>query len=101
MNLDNFKLVLYRNQPDGRVADVPAIEGCYALMPTKEEALAEIQQVFEMIAAEYCATRAVNSSGWPPCDDPDPWGREIGPPLFHRILDQLGITADEFGKLKK
>ena len=55
MNLDNYKLVLYRNQPDGRVADVPAIEGCYALMPTREEALAEIEQVFEMIAVEYCA----------------------------------------------
>ena len=55
MNLDNYKLVLYRNQPDGWVADVPAIEGCYALMPTREEALAEIEQVFEMIAVEYCA----------------------------------------------
>ena len=27
-------------------------------------------------------------------------GREIGPPLFYRILEQLGITADEFRTLK-
>jgi predicted RNase H-like HicB family nuclease len=35
------------------VAEVPAIRGCYALMPTREEALAELAGVFEMIAAEY------------------------------------------------
>jgi len=27
-------------------------------------------------------------------------GREIGPPLFYRILRQLGITAEEFEKLR-
>jgi len=53
MNLDDYKVVLYRNQPDGWVAEVPAIRGCYALMPTREEALAELEQVFETIAAEY------------------------------------------------
>jgi predicted RNase H-like HicB family nuclease len=51
MTLDNYKVVLYRNQPDGWVAEVPAIPGCYALMPTREEALAELSRVFEMIAA--------------------------------------------------
>ncbi|PYU12484.1 MAG: hypothetical protein DMG37_13165 [Acidobacteria bacterium] len=25
---------------------------------------------------------------------------EIGPPLFHRILRQMGITLDEFQKLR-
>jgi predicted RNase H-like HicB family nuclease len=55
MNLDDYKVVLYRNQPDGWVADVPAIAGCYSLMPTREDALAELEQVFEMIAAEYRA----------------------------------------------
>lgn len=55
MQLDDYKVVLYRNQPDGWVADVPAIGGCYALMPTKEEAVAELERVFEMIAAEYRA----------------------------------------------
>ncbi|MGA2741954.1 MAG: type II toxin-antitoxin system HicB family antitoxin [Bryobacteraceae bacterium] len=53
MNLDDYKVVLYRNQPGGWVAEVPAISGCYALMPTREEALAELGRVFEMIAAEY------------------------------------------------
>jgi predicted RNase H-like HicB family nuclease len=53
MSLDDYKVVLYRNQPDGWVAEVPAIRGCYALMPTREEALAELGGVFELIAAEY------------------------------------------------
>jgi predicted RNase H-like HicB family nuclease len=35
------------------VAEVPVISGCYALMPTREEALAELRRVFDMIAEEY------------------------------------------------
>ena len=31
---DDYKLVIYRNQPDGWVAEIPAIPGCHALMPT-------------------------------------------------------------------
>ncbi len=27
-------------------------------------------------------------------------GREIGPPLFHRILQQMGVTAKEFERLR-
>ena len=53
MSLDDYKVVLYRNQPSGWVAEVPAISGCFALMPTREEALAELGNVFELIAAEY------------------------------------------------
>jgi predicted RNase H-like HicB family nuclease len=53
MDLDDYKVVLYRNQPDGWVAEIPAIPGCYALMPTRKEALVELEQVFAMIAAEY------------------------------------------------
>ena len=53
MSLDDYKVVLYRNQPDGWVAEVPSIPGCYALMPSREEALKEVERVFEMIAAEY------------------------------------------------
>jgi len=53
MSLDDYKVVLYRNQPAGWVAEVPAIPGCYALMPTREEALAELEGVFAMTAAEY------------------------------------------------
>jgi predicted RNase H-like HicB family nuclease len=47
------KVVLYRNQPEGWVAEIPAISGCYALMSTREAALAELEQVFEMVASEY------------------------------------------------
>jgi predicted RNase H-like HicB family nuclease len=54
MDLNDYKVILYRNQPEGWVAEVPAIEGCYALMPTRQEALAELEHVFGMIAAEYC-----------------------------------------------
>jgi predicted RNase H-like HicB family nuclease len=50
--LDTYKIVLYR-QDGGWVAEVPAIAGCYALMPTREEALAELAHVFDMIAEEY------------------------------------------------
>ncbi len=53
MALDDYKVVLYRNQPDGWVAEVPSIPGCYALMPTRAEALSELELVFRMLEAEY------------------------------------------------
>jgi predicted RNase H-like HicB family nuclease len=53
VTLDDYKVVLYRNQPEGWVAEIPAISGCYALMPTKEDALLELEHVFDMIASEY------------------------------------------------
>ncbi len=53
MALDEYKVVLYRNQPSGWVAEVPSISGCYALMPTRAEALLELEQVFAMIEAEF------------------------------------------------
>jgi predicted RNase H-like HicB family nuclease len=52
MKLENYKTVLYR-QPDGWVADIPSVPGCYALMDTREAALAELTRVFEMISEEY------------------------------------------------
>jgi predicted RNase H-like HicB family nuclease len=54
MLFEDYKVVLYRNQPDGWVAEIPAVPGCYALMPTRETALAELADVFEMIRTEYC-----------------------------------------------
>ena len=51
--MGDYKVVLYRNQPDGWVAEVPAIPGCYAFMPTREGALAELTAEFEMISPEY------------------------------------------------
>ena len=53
MTLQDYKIVLYRQEDGGWVAEVPAIPGCYALMGTREEALAELNQVFSMIAEEY------------------------------------------------
>jgi predicted RNase H-like HicB family nuclease len=53
MTLDDYKVVLYRNQPDGWVAEVPAVPGCHALMPTREEALSELAAVFRLISEEY------------------------------------------------
>ena len=53
MSLHDYKTVLYRQDDGSWVAEIPAIPGCYALMPTREEALAELSNVFEMIAEEY------------------------------------------------
>lgn len=53
MSFDDYKVVLYRNQPEGWVAEIPAIPGCHALMPTREEALAELAAVFQLISEEY------------------------------------------------
>jgi predicted RNase H-like HicB family nuclease len=45
--------VIYRNQPDGWVAEIPSIPGCHALMATPEQALAELADVFRMIEEEH------------------------------------------------
>lgn len=51
--LANYKIVVYRKQPSGWVAEVPPIEGCHAVMPTRTEALCELERVFALIEAEY------------------------------------------------
>lgn len=53
MPLDEYKVLLYRNQPSGWVAEIPSIPGCYALMPTKTDAVLELEQVFAMIEDEF------------------------------------------------
>ncbi len=53
MTLQDYKIVLYRQEDTSWVAEVPALPGCYALMETREEALAELSHVFDMIAQEY------------------------------------------------
>jgi predicted RNase H-like HicB family nuclease len=53
MSFDDYKVVIYRNQPNGWVAEIPAIPGCHALMPSRNEALRELAEVFEAIAEEY------------------------------------------------
>ncbi len=55
MSFDDYKLVIYRNRPDGWVAEIPAISGCHALMPTAEEAVSELVKVFELIEEEHRA----------------------------------------------
>ena len=57
MSFEDYKVVLYRNQPDGWVAEIPAIPGCHALMATREEALVELAAIFRLIAEEYRARR--------------------------------------------
>jgi len=53
MLLEDYKTTLYRQEDGSWLADVAAIPGCYALMPTREQALAELSSVFRMIAEEY------------------------------------------------
>lgn len=53
MKLEDYKTVLYRQQDGSWVAEIPAIPGCYALMDTRETALAELSNVFGMIVEEY------------------------------------------------
>jgi predicted RNase H-like HicB family nuclease len=56
MSFDDYKLVIYRNRPDGWVAEIPAIAGCHALMPTAEEAVGELAKVFQLIQEEHRAS---------------------------------------------
>jgi predicted RNase H-like HicB family nuclease len=53
MELQDYKTILYRQEDGSWVAEIPAISGCYALMPTREQALAELNNVFRMISEEY------------------------------------------------
>ena len=52
-SLKDYRVVVYRRQDGAWVAEVPAISGCYALMPSRDEALDELAKVFAMIAEEY------------------------------------------------
>ncbi len=53
MTLNDYKTILYHQEDGSWVAEIPAISGCYALMPTREEALAELTKVFEIVAEEH------------------------------------------------
>jgi predicted RNase H-like HicB family nuclease len=53
MGFEDYKIVLYRQEDGAWVAEIPAISGCYALMPTREAALAELGKVFDIISQEY------------------------------------------------
>ena len=49
--------VVVRRDGGTFVAYVPAIPGCHAVAPTPEEARAELDNVFAMIAEEYREAR--------------------------------------------
>ncbi len=51
--LAGYKILLYAQETGGWVAEIPAIPGCHALMETREEALQELEKVFQMIRDEY------------------------------------------------
>ena len=53
MTFENYKIVLNKQEDGSWVAEIPAISGCYALMPTREEALQELNSVFQMVSEEY------------------------------------------------
>ena len=46
-------MILYRQENESWVAEIPALPACYALMKTREEALAELANVFSMVKDEY------------------------------------------------
>jgi predicted RNase H-like HicB family nuclease len=53
MTSQNYKTVLYRQEDGSWVAEIPAISGCYALMDSRDAALAELEKAFALIAEEY------------------------------------------------
>ena len=53
MQFEDYKIVLYRQQDDTWVAEIPAIKGCYAVMATIDLAIPELRRVFGVIEAEY------------------------------------------------
>jgi predicted RNase H-like HicB family nuclease len=55
--VEDYKTILYCQEDGSWVAEVPAIPGCYALMPTRENALAELTDMFRIIAGEYSEKR--------------------------------------------
>ena len=52
MGFDDYKVVPYRNQPDGWVAETPSIPGRFALMPSRDGALEEYQERHQALPAD-------------------------------------------------
>jgi predicted RNase H-like HicB family nuclease len=49
MKFEDYRIILYRQDEGSWVAEIPSMPSCYALMETREEALAGLAQVFKMI----------------------------------------------------
>jgi predicted RNase H-like HicB family nuclease len=56
MKLEDYKLIVYRQEDSAWVAEIPDISGCYALMETREASLNELAKVFDMITSENSAS---------------------------------------------
>jgi len=52
MRFEDYEIVLCRQEDGSWVAEIPSLPGCYALMPTREEAVEELGGVFRMLAEE-------------------------------------------------
>ena len=53
MQFEDYTIVLYKQQDNTWVAEIPAIKGCYAVMATLEAAVPELKRVFGVIEQEY------------------------------------------------
>jgi len=53
VQFEDYRIVLYRQQDNTWVAEIPAIRGCYAIMPEFSDALQELKRVFAIIEEEY------------------------------------------------
>jgi len=53
MRFEDYKIILCRQENGSWVAETPSLPSCYALMKTREEALAELPNVFSMVEDEY------------------------------------------------
>lgn len=51
MDKSRHQAIVYSQAEGLWVAEVPGLSGCYALMPTKAEALDELRRVFRTLAA--------------------------------------------------
>jgi predicted RNase H-like HicB family nuclease len=53
MTFDTYEVEFCRQDDGCWIAEIPTIPGCYALMPTREQAREELSGVFQMISEEY------------------------------------------------
>jgi predicted RNase H-like HicB family nuclease len=53
VQFEDYKIVLYKQQDNTWVAEIPAIKGCYAVTTTMDAAVPELRRVFGIIEQEY------------------------------------------------
>jgi predicted RNase H-like HicB family nuclease len=53
VQFEDYKIVLYKQQDNTWVAEIPAIKGCYAVTPTMDAVIPELRRVFGIIEQEY------------------------------------------------